>query len=103
MAYSPMGFIGCCSGEDPESFQAAAGHLPLPWSSRRSQFAHHCLIEPGVNFDVGLDRERVTLGGMLSFKGRCFTFDTGADGYGRGEATVSPVFGFRHLTSARIT
>lgn len=37
MAYSPVGFIGCCSG------------------------------------------------GMLSFRGRCFTFDVGADGYGRGE------------------
>jgi hypothetical protein len=43
LAYSPMPFIGCCSG------------------------------------------------GMLSFKGRSFTFDVAADGYGRGEG-VSAVY-----------
>mmetsp|Transcript_31908 Transcript_31908/g.51301 ORF Transcript_31908/g.51301 Transcript_31908/m.51301 type:complete len:960 (+) Transcript_31908:33-2912(+) len=43
LAYSPSGFIGCCSG------------------------------------------------GMLSFKGRCFTYDKSADGYGRGEG-VSAVY-----------
>jgi len=41
MAYSPMPFVGCCSG------------------------------------------------GMLSYKGRSFTFDVGADGYGRGEGITS--------------
>ena len=29
-------------------------------------------------------------GGMLSFKGRCFTYDVSADGYLRGEAHALP-------------
>ena len=80
-AYSPFGFVSCCSGLLPRS--------GVPWQ----RFDQHGHLGPG---------------GMLSFRGRCFTYDKSADGYLRGEAvSLSPrwlqLFSWKHMDTGFIS
>mmetsp|Transcript_85783 Transcript_85783/g.199386 ORF Transcript_85783/g.199386 Transcript_85783/m.199386 type:complete len:956 (-) Transcript_85783:192-3059(-) len=50
----------------------------------------HAVIGAGINFAYSpMPFIGCCSGGMLSYKGRSFTFDVGADGYGRGEGVSS--------------